>query len=360
MTVMKATSGVVSAELNGVSLEWDLDEGKLSFFGLPTAMFWLDPSLLRMLQPLVEEMGAPLFRLVVAHTSGIGAEEDYRAMVTVLGSTFEEGFLAWGHSVSAAGWGRFELPSFDREARRAVVRVHNPWELRMQQGIKERWGCPFLLGKLIGIFSCALGANCWAEEREIQSEGGALCVELEIFLSQKTITAEIAALREQRSALTRAPLERELAERARVEQELGEKLTLIERQQQAIRALSTPILQVWEGVLAMPIIGVVDSQRAAAITEALLNEITRRRARFAIIDLTGVELVDTATANHFARIVRAAGLLGAECLTCGIRPAVAQAMVALGAVAESRTFANMQDALEAVIRAPRGARKNAF
>lgn len=348
---MKLTSGICSINLNTSPIEWDLDAGKLSFFERPSAMFWLDPSMLHLLRPLVEELGAPLFRLLVARASALGAEEDHRNMVAAFGTTFEETFLAWGRAVSAAGWGTFELPSFDREASRAVVRVRNPWELRMQQGSAERWGCPFLLGKLIGLFSCAFGVNCWADEVEVELEGGQPAVEFHLRPSRRTIDAEIAALRKARSDEERAPLERELAERARVERELSEKLMLIERQQEAINALSTPILQVWEGVLALPIIGVVDSRRAAQLTEGLLDEICRRRARYAILDLTGVELVDTATANHFSQIARAATLLGAECLMCGIRPAVAQAMVTLGVGAEGgRTFATMQAALQAVLR----------
>src|SRR5262249_23638370 len=131
---------------------------------------------------------------------------------------------------------------------------------------------------------------------------------------------------------------------------LDEKLMLIERQQEAIRAMATPILQVWEGVLALPIIGVVDSRRADEITTSLLSAVVSTRARYAIVDLTGVDVVDTATADHFARIIRGISLLGAECLVCGIQPAVAQAMVSIAAwTTPARTFGTMQAALQAVI-----------
>lgn len=119
-----------------------------------------------------------------------------------------------------------------------------------------------------------------------------------------------------------------------------------ERTEAALRALSTPIIQAWEGVLALPVIGSVDGQRAAQMMEMLLGEIVRTRARFAVLDLTGVETVDTATVANLLRIVRAAGLLGSQCLVSGIAPALAQTMVTAGGSAEGlQTFGKLQDAL---------------
>ncbi|MCY1061448.1 PAS domain-containing protein [Nannocystis sp. SCPEA4] len=114
------------------------------------------------------------------------------------------------------------------------------------------------------------------------------------------------------------------------ERELRTKLDLIERQQRVIRELSTPIIEVWEGVLVMPIIGLVDSMRTSEIMDSLLQSIGRMRARFAILDLTGIEVVDTATANHLLAMIRAARLLGAEGILTGIHPGIAQTIVTLG------------------------------
>lgn len=113
--------------------------------------------------------------------------------------------------------------------------------------------------------------------------------------------------------------------------ELDQKLAIIEQQRAAILELSTPILQLWDDVVALPIIGVIDAQRGEQIMERLLDEVSRRRARFVILDVTGVEMVDTRTADHLLRIVRSAQLLGATCVMTGIQPAVAQTLVTLGA-----------------------------
>ncbi|AUX26471.1 anti-anti-sigma factor [Sorangium cellulosum] len=114
------------------------------------------------------------------------------------------------------------------------------------------------------------------------------------------------------------------------EDELRSRIELIERQQEVIRSLSAPIIEVWDGVLTLPMVGVVDSQRAAEVMDSLLAAIVDKQARFAILDLTGVELVDTKTASYLIELVRAIRLLGAEGVITGIRPNVAQTMVALG------------------------------
>lgn len=131
------------------------------------------------------------------------------------------------------------------------------------------------------------------------------------------------------------------------ENEERERIASVLRQQQdAIRALSTPIIQAWDGVLALPIIGVLDSGRAAQIMEKLLAEIVRTRASFAVLDLTGVEEVDAPTLDHLLQVARAASLLGSCCLISGISPEIAQAMAALGSEANTfETFAELQDAL---------------
>ncbi|AKU94534.1 RsbR, positive regulator of sigma-B [Labilithrix luteola] len=121
----------------------------------------------------------------------------------------------------------------------------------------------------------------------------------------------------------------DVTERTRVEKELRDQLHLVKRQAETIRALGVPILRVWESVLCLPVIGVVDTARAAELTEALLSAIVTDKARFAVIDLTGVEIVDTSTANHLIQLASAASMLGTRTVLCGIRPTVAQIVVSL-------------------------------
>jgi rsbT co-antagonist protein RsbR len=105
---------------------------------------------------------------------------------------------------------------------------------------------------------------------------------------------------------------------------------VIARQQQEVLDLSTPVVELWEGIQAVPLIGTLDSQRTQVVMENLLQRIVATGSRLAIIDITGVPTVDTLVAQHLLKTVAAARLMGAECIISGIRPQIAQTIVHLG------------------------------
>jgi rsbT co-antagonist protein RsbR len=104
----------------------------------------------------------------------------------------------------------------------------------------------------------------------------------------------------------------------------------IRRQQEDMLELSTPVVKLWEGVLALPLIGTLDSARTQVVMESLLQSIVQTNSRVAIIDITGVPTVDTITAQHLLKTVTAARLMGADCIISGVRPQIAQTIVHLG------------------------------
>ena len=105
---------------------------------------------------------------------------------------------------------------------------------------------------------------------------------------------------------------------------------VIFRQQQEMLELSTPVVQLWTGVLALPLIGTLDSARTAVVMESLLQRIVDSGSTIAIIDITGVPMVDTLVAQHLLKTIAAARLMGADCIISGIRPQIAQTIVHLG------------------------------
>ncbi len=105
---------------------------------------------------------------------------------------------------------------------------------------------------------------------------------------------------------------------------------IIDRQQREMLELSTPVVQLWEGVVALPLIGTLDSARTQVVMETLLQRIVETSASLAIIDITGVPTVDTLVAQHLLKTVAAARLMGTECIISGIRPQIAQTVVHLG------------------------------
>jgi len=120
---------------------------------------------------------------------------------------------------------------------------------------------------------------------------------------------------------------------------------IIQRQQQEMLELSTPVVKLWEGVVALPLIGTLDSARTQIVMEALLQRIVDTGSQIAIIDITGVPTVDTLVAQHLLKTITAARLMGAECIISGIRPQIAQTIVHLGVnLADVTTKANLSDA----------------
>lgn len=112
--------------------------------------------------------------------------------------------------------------------------------------------------------------------------------------------------------------------------ELEEKLAMIEKQRAAIRDLSTPIMEVWDGVLCLPVVGVMDTARSSDMTSALLEAVVEKKTRCTIIDITGIDVMDTRTVDHFMRMASAVRLLGAECVLTGVNPHIAQTVVHMG------------------------------
>ena len=120
---------------------------------------------------------------------------------------------------------------------------------------------------------------------------------------------------------------------------------VIVRQQREIAELSTPVVKLWDGILALPLIGTLDSARTQVVMENLLQTIVDTEAAIAIIDITGVPTVDTLTAQHLLKTVAAARLMGADCIISGIRPQIAQTMVHLGVELNVISKASLADAL---------------
>jgi rsbT co-antagonist protein RsbR len=181
---------------------------------------------------------------------------------------------------------------------------------------------------IIGEYGAALdGFAAQHEDRFGMLEEG-----LRLFIHElKVATAE----REQ------AMLALQLANR-----EIEAKLALIESQRAAIRELSSPILDLWEGIVAVPLVGTLDHDRAYALTEKLLGRVVAVRARWTLLDLTGVDTVDAATADHIVGLARALTLIGGKCILTGINPETAAVFVSLDtALGQLRCLPNLREAL---------------
>ena len=127
--------------------------------------------------------------------------------------------------------------------------------------------------------------------------------------------------------------------------------SIIQRQQEELLELSTPVVKLWEGILALPMIGTLDSARTQIVMESLLNKIVETGSEVAILDITGVPTVDTLVAQHLLKTVTALRLMGAECIISGVRPQIAQTIVHLGVDLQGvTTKATLADALALALK----------
>jgi rsbT co-antagonist protein RsbR len=143
-----------------------------------------------------------------------------------------------------------------------------------------------------------------------------------------------------------ASREQALAAATRASADLANKLAVIEEQQKAIRELSSPVLDVWDDIVVVPLVGRIERAGAVALTEKLLAAVVMRRARWALLDLTGVDEIDEDTAQCLGQLARAVGLVGARCVLTGVSPAAATSLAETSdELRDVRCLANLREGL---------------
>lgn len=136
--------------------------------------------------------------------------------------------------------------------------------------------------------------------------------------------------------------------------ELEQKLETIEKQQAAISELSAPIIDVWDDVLTLPLVGLIDTKRAVEMTDKLLHRVVEARAKWVLIDLTGVSVVDSMTADHLIKLAKSVQLIGCRCIVTGIGPEIAQTLVSLNvSLGDLRPMRSLRQGLKFCISARR-------
>jgi rsbT co-antagonist protein RsbR len=330
----------------GLDVKWTLDQGRLDASGIPAAILWLPSSLASFLMSLHRALGDERYAYVVQGEGRNSTKNDWDFVQS--SESFEVGLRGLAGLFAAAGWGRLELMSYDLDEKQAVLRIHDAWEAICQKALGVCWGTHYFAGKLSGVFSQHFGVDCWATQRAFAA-GGDDYDEFVIAPSRVDVKEELARIQqaeeERREALEVLVEQRTLALRSAVK-EIEEAHVSLREQAAAIQELSTPVVQLWDGILLAPLVGYIDDKRAELLVERLLGAITERRAEIVLLDITGVSRVDAAVADHLVRIVRASRLLGARAVLVGISPAIAGTLVALGVdLGQIETSADLQRGL---------------
>ncbi len=242
--------------------------------------------------------------------------------------------------------------SYDRSA--GVFEMSGTWQSSYEAelqltlfGRSQTSACHTLTGYASGWATAFFGAPLLAIEPTCVAKGDSRCSFLIRPASQFGPEAE-----PWRQAL--APNQQSLFSLSR---QLAEQIATVEKQEVLIRRLSTPVLEVWKDVLAVPIIGVIDEARSRVLMESVLEAASSRAARCIILDITGVDAVDERSAGYLVRVVRAAQLLGTHCVLTGISAPVATKLVAVGAdLKELQTLRTLSDGIQACLRHLEGGR----
>lgn len=354
----------VVCQVGDLEYRWDLERGSFTIGGVPCLAFFRDSSLARILVGFLTTLGPQRFSLMLQAEGQRSIAEDWAIIAAA--PDFAVGFEDLARYAYTAGWGRWRVVELDRAARRARFVVHNSWEGAVQRAMGLSYGAGLVAGKFTAYCQRLFDVRCWPRQTRFIADGDEFD-EIVVEPSVRTIEDELAALADAGHATSldlqrlladlkasAAARERALAERDRVVAEQQDKLDIIAQQRQAIAALSAPIVQLWDEVLAVPIVGAVDGERTARVMEKLLEAILTTKARAAILDVTGVDTIDAETADNLIRIIRAVQLLGAQGVLSGIGPLVAQTIVDLDVDLRGiLTFSNLREALKACIAASR-------
>lgn len=143
----------------------------------------------------------------------------------------------------------------------------------------------------------------------------------------------------------------DVTDRAQAEDDLRRQMALVQEKESAIESLSTPIMRVWAGVLALPLVGILDAKRIERILATLLEAVVHDQAEYVILDMTGIATVDDTTADHVFKVLRALALLGTQAVVTGIQPAVARALVELGMdLSHLVTLGDLEEAIRFVMK----------
>lgn len=339
LDIKPCDDGTADFKLLELPYSWQLGQGVFQYAGVPSVVFWAPTSLAAFLAGMYRIAGPERYGYILQSQGRLSEQDDWNYICSF--PSFLEGLRGINRVAVTAGWGLMELVRYEPEQKRATMRIYNAWEALCQKALGVCWGSHYFAGKLAGWFSRHFGVNCWCTQTSFSAQGHPYD-EFLVAPSPVTVEAELARIdeeeRRRQEHLDAQERQQELA--AVVEQRTSELRVTIERLEQAqaalqaqaatIQQLSIPIVQVWDGILLVSLVGHIDGQRAQHLIEMLLESIRDRRARMVLLDVTGVTIMDTAVASYLLRTVQAVKLLGAQTMLVGISPQIAQTLVTLG------------------------------
>ena len=313
---------------------WNSQEGELTFDGAPALLFW--DSAIELFLNTIEEISGSDVSTTVYEVTGF-------RMGKLVSSYYEgrtdvvELLNEYSDIYKSAGWGIFEIHDYSYEEKRAVVRIRNSWEHRIFKLAGKNKAGVLLPSHWAGIFSGLFKQDMWYKMTKSQQEGHEYD-EVEISPSTVTISHNIHELARKKEQESIVELEKKVEVRT-------------EELNSLIQELSSPIIPVLKGILVLPLIGKYNEERLTNMIEKSLVELTRLKAKYLLIDLTGIKNVDPYTIHGIQKLIQSIRLIGGQCFIVGISAELSIQILSSNVKIEGiHSFSSLQQGVEYAIQ----------
>ncbi|WP_102262555.1 STAS domain-containing protein [Mesobacillus jeotgali] len=313
---------------------WNTQEGELTFDGAPALLFW--DSAIELFLNTIEEISGSDVSTTVYEVTGF-------RMGKLVSSYYEgrtdvvELLNEYSDIYKSAGWGIFEIHDYSYEEKRAVVRIRNSWEHRIFKLAGKNKAGVLLPSHWAGIFSGLFKQDMWYKMTKSQQEGHEYD-EVEIFPSTVTISHNIHELARRKEQESIMELEKKVEART-------------EELNSLVQELSSPIIPVLKGILVLPLIGKYNEERLTSMIEKSLVEITRLKAKYLLIDLTGIKNVDSYTIHGIQKLIQSIRLIGGHCFIVGVSAELSIQILSSNVKIEGiQSFSSLQQGVEYAIQ----------
>lgn len=321
-------------KVNKNEFTWNSQEGELSFDGAPALLFW-DSAIELFLKTIEEISGNDVSKTVYEVTGfrmGQLVSSYYEGRTDVV-----ELLNEYSGIYKSAGWGIFEIHQYSYEEKRAVVRIRNSWEHRIFKLSDKNKAGVLLPSHWAGIFSGLFKQDMWYKMVKSQLQGHEYD-EIEIFPSTITVTHNIHELSRKKEQESIRELEKKVEERT-------------EELNSLVQELSSPIIPVLKDILVIPLIGKYNDDRLTRMIEKALVELTRLKAKYLLIDLTGIKQVDPYTIHGIQKLIQSIRLIGGKCFIVGVSAELSIHILSSNVNLEGiQSFSSLQQGVEYAIQ----------
>jgi len=322
-------------QIKSSEFSWNSENGVFHFDGAPALLFW-DNAFEIFLSTIMEISGPDASNAVFETTGfrmGLLVNDYYQNRFSI-----EEIIKKYSEIYSSAGWGNVTITAFNKEKQTVTVRLKNSWEHRIFQSLNPSQSAVLLPSHWAGVFSGLFKEKMWYELTKSQTRGDEYD-ELNIFVSNHTPHQSV-------HELVRGKETKYITELETIVEDRTKELSTL------IRHLSTPVMPVMKGILAIPLIGKFNEERFEDLLQKGLQEFSERRASYLLLDLTGISEFDQFIIFRLQELVKAIELIGGECILVGINPHLSVQIIQSGVdLKHIHTFATLEQGIEYAIEA---------